>query len=650
MTVYTTVPADDSNLDVVVTEANDIVKIDIQPASFNSIGSVDSVNGLAGVVLLDTDDIPEGVNKYYTDAKVQTVINTNSADFATTTYVNDEDDAVEVAANLYTDNAVTGLAATTYVNTQDGVTLSSANTYTDNSIAAIPAVDLSAYETIVNSEAGDATTLSSANTYTDTSIAAIPAVDLSSYETIVNSEAGDATTLSSANTYTDTSIAAIPATDLSAYSTTVQVEALPVSTFTNDAGYITTETDSQTLSFATPNISISGGNSVDLTPLTLGYITADSTNTLTNKSGAISQWTNDSAYLTGSALTPYSTTVQVEALPVSTFTNDAGYLTTETDSQTLSFATPNLTISNGNTVDLSALTPTVPVTSVNTLTGDVVLDTDDVLEGANKYYTDAKVQTVINTNTAGYATTTYVDTEDATTLSSANTYTDNSIAAIPATDLSAYSTTVQVEALPVSTFTNDSGYSTTTYVDTNDATTLSSANTYTDTSIAAIDLTVLDDVTQINPDSSGMTIGATGVTTAKWGSSAPLFWRSDNDDGALKNFVFDNTNQNIFVGMHWKTADSNKKLFRFDATATGGTDPGDGSHTTNFTMSGTNNIFKSRLQNETKTGLEFNADNINLVTDNGVSINSNYTLPNVDGTAGQVLTTDGNGNLSWETP
>ena len=67
-------------------------------------------------------------------------------------------------------------------------------------------------------------------------------------------------------------------------------------------------------------------------------------------------------------------------------------------------------------------------------------------------------------------------------------------------------------------------------------------------------------------------------------------------------------------------------------------------------MSGTNNIFKSRLQNETKTGLEFDADNIDLVTDNGVSINGNYTLPNVDGTAGQVLSTDGNGNLSWVTP
>jgi hypothetical protein len=232
-------------------------------------------------------------------------------------------------------------------------------------------------------------------------------------------------------------------------------------------------------------------------------------------------------------------------------------------------------------------------------------------------------------------------------LSSANTYTDTSIAAIPATDLSAYSTTVQVEALPVSTFTNDSGYSTTTYVDTNDATTLSSANTYTDTSIAAIDLANLSDVVTIDPDSSGMTIGATGVTTAEWGSSAPLFWRSDSDGGALKNFVFDNTSQNIFTGMHWKTADSNKKLFRFDATASGGTDPGDGSHSTNFVLSGTNNIFKSRFQNETQTGLEFDANDINLTTTDGVTINSNYTFPNVDGNQDQQLTTDGNGNVSW---
>lgn len=83
----------------------------------------------------------------------------------------------------------------------------------------------------------------------------------------------------------------------------------------------------QTLSFASPDLSILNGNSVDLSALTTGFITASSTDTLTNKSGNISM-----------------------------FTNDAGYLTSETDSQTLTFTSPNsLAISNGNTVNLSTL-------------------------------------------------------------------------------------------------------------------------------------------------------------------------------------------------------------------------------------------------------------------------------------------------------
>jgi len=58
-----------------------------------------------------------------------------------------------------------------------------------------------------------------------------------------------------------------------------------------------------------------------------GDVTGASTTTFTNKSGAISQWTND-----------------------------AGYLTSETDSQTLSLSGSVLTISTGNNVDLGALT------------------------------------------------------------------------------------------------------------------------------------------------------------------------------------------------------------------------------------------------------------------------------------------------------
>ena len=129
-------------------------------------------------------------------------------------------------------------------------------------------------------------------------------------------------------TYTD--ILATP--DLSNYITASSTETLTnksgnISQWTNDAGYITEAEDNQQLSFATPNLSITSGNTVDLTTLTTGFITASSTDTLTNKSGNISM-----------------------------FTNDAGYLTSETDNQTLTFTSPNLAISNGNSQDLSALT------------------------------------------------------------------------------------------------------------------------------------------------------------------------------------------------------------------------------------------------------------------------------------------------------
>ena len=56
-----------------------------------------------------------------------------------------------------------------------------------------------------------------------------------------------------------------------------------ISQWTNDAGYLTAETDNQTLSFSTPNLTISNGNAVNLSTLTTGLITASSTDTLTNK-------------------------------------------------------------------------------------------------------------------------------------------------------------------------------------------------------------------------------------------------------------------------------------------------------------------------------------------------------------------------------
>ena len=84
-----------------------------------------------------------------------------------------------------------------------------------------------------------------------------------------------------------------------------------------------TSTDSDTTYTAGSGLTLTG----TVFSLTGGAVTPSSATAFTNKTGNISQWTND-----------------------------AGYLTSETDSQTLSLSGTTLSISTGNNVDLGALT------------------------------------------------------------------------------------------------------------------------------------------------------------------------------------------------------------------------------------------------------------------------------------------------------
>jgi hypothetical protein len=139
MTVYTTIPQDDSNLDITITEAPDLVTLDLNSASFNLIGAVNSVNGLQGDVTLElglpeaevqtliddsiaaidypvdtvngqtgdvvltTNEISEDVNLYYTDARVDDYLNSGnitSIAFADTTISwNADDGTLEFPVN-----------------------------------------------------------------------------------------------------------------------------------------------------------------------------------------------------------------------------------------------------------------------------------------------------------------------------------------------------------------------------------------------------------------------------------------------------------------------------------------------------------------------------------------------------------------------
>ena len=98
-----------------------------------------------------------------------------------------------------------------------------------------------------------------------------------------------------------------------------------------------------------------------------GFITADSTSTLTNKSGAISQWTNDSGYLTSETVTAGSTdTLTNKSGNISMFTNDSGYSTTTgtvTPTSTDTFTNKSGAISqwtndSGYTTNTGTVTPT----------------------------------------------------------------------------------------------------------------------------------------------------------------------------------------------------------------------------------------------------------------------------------------------------
>ena len=376
----TATPQSDSNLDVTVTDS-EVIAIDINPASFTLTAVNQSLSFTTpNLTISDGNSVD------------LSTLNPDLSGYALTTYVDSQDGATLSSANTYTDNELlpyalttaltTGLSntlssANTYTDTGDANTLSSANSYTDTAIGNIPAdavtsvngevgivvlatsdlandsgyltsTNLSPYALTTALTSGLSNTLSNANYYTDT--------ELLSYATTTALNIGDANTLSSANSYTDTQIAAIPVGGLvdsvnaktgvvvlttndlannsgfitASTTSTLTNKSGAISQWTNDSGYLTAETDSQTLSFASPNLTISNGNAVDISALTTGFITASSTSTLTNKSGSNSQWTNDAGYITTSSTDTLTNKTLTDPI-ITNILSDSGFFKFETE-------------------------------------------------------------------------------------------------------------------------------------------------------------------------------------------------------------------------------------------------------------------------------------------------------------------------------
>lgn len=138
-------------------------------------------------------------------------------------------------------------------------------------------------------------------------------------------------------------------------------------TFRDQSGnFLTSETDSQTLSFneSIKELSISNGNNISLSSLDVTGLSANWETTYSLVSSNSSNW--ESTYTTVSANSSNWETTHTNVRDNSanwestytTFRDQSGsFLTSETDSQTLSFNDSNkeLSISNGNVVSLSSL-------------------------------------------------------------------------------------------------------------------------------------------------------------------------------------------------------------------------------------------------------------------------------------------------------
>jgi hypothetical protein len=193
-----------------------------------------------------------------------------------------------------------------------------------------------------------------------------------------------------------------------------------VSEFTNDAGYLTSFTEAQVLSIGHDTIYLTGGSYVKL-PAGFSGNYNDLTNkpTIPTVPTNVSEFTNDAGYITSYSETDpvftawnkdYNDLTNKPTIPtvptnVSEFTNDAGYLTSFTEAQVLSIGHDTIYLTGGSYVKLPAgfsgnyndLTnkPTIPTvpTNVSEFTNDAgyitsYSETDPVFTAWNKDYND----------------------------------------------------------------------------------------------------------------------------------------------------------------------------------------------------------------------------------------------------------------------
>jgi len=371
---------------------------------------VDSVNGQTGVVVLDTDDVAEGAtNLYYATSLFNT-------DFAT----KDTDDLTEGATNLYftsarasaaapvqSVNGATGVVSLTTTNVAEGSNLyytdarvqtvisgTNINDLSDISITGIANGEILIYNSVSgNWENGviPSAPVTSVNTLTGAVV--LDTDDISEGATnlyYTDARVSNVISLTSVNSLSDVSITTPSNGEALIYNSSsgdwenTTLPSAPVDSVNGQTGIVVLDSDdisqgALNLYYATSlfNTDFATKTTTDLSEgSNLYYTSARFDSAFSGKSTTdLSEGTN--LYFTNARADARISAANIGAL------NDV-VITTVQDNQALIYDSASSSWKN------EAL-PSAPVSSVNSQTGAVVLDTDDVSEGvSNLYYTDAR--------------------------------------------------------------------------------------------------------------------------------------------------------------------------------------------------------------------------------------------------------------------
>jgi len=368
-------------------------------AEASGVAPVSSVNTQTGAVVLDSDDIAEGTtNLYYTNARFDTRFDTQLA-------TKDTGDLSE-GSNLYYTNARfdTQLATKDTDNLSEGTTnLYYTNARFDTQLATKDTGDLP-----------EGSNLYYTNARSDARIGAADLTDLND----VNYTAGAGIdnyvlTYNHANTRWE---AEVPAT-------------APVSSVNTQTGAVVLDSDD--IAEGTTNLYYTNARfdtrfDTQLATKDTGDLAEGSNLYYTNARFDTQLATKDSDDVGEGTTNLYYTNARADArIGAADLTdlNDVNY--------TAGAGIDNyvLTYNHANTRWEAEVPATAPVSSVNTQTGAVVLDSDDVAEGTtNLYYTNARFDTQLATKDTG-------DLSEGSNLYYTNTRVDARIAAANLTDL-----------------------------------------------------------------------------------------------------------------------------------------------------------------------------------------------------------------------